>query len=108
MINYDIHNDKQGFDRIKYDLDIQIKFAKREKDRLLCLIVGYGSTGGTHKIKNNAIEILEEYKKNNRIKDYLLGDNLDIFNPLYQSFKGKDNIPSNLKNINPGIIIILV
>ena len=109
MRTYDIHNNNQNKDSVKYELDKEIRSTKREKDRLLCLIVGYGSTGGTHKIKNYVIEYLDEYKVTGFVKDYILGSDIDIFNLKYQSFKGKENMPEILKKErNSGIILVLV
>ena len=109
MRNYDIHNNSQNKDSVKYELDKEIRSTKREKDRLLCLIVGYGSSGGSHKIKNYVIEYLDEYKECGFIKDYIIGSDIDIFNTKYQSFKGKEKIPENVKKEhNPGVIIVLV
>ena len=106
---YDIHNNSQNKDTVKYELDKEIKSTKREKDRLILFIVGYGSSGGSHKIKNYVIEYLDEYIKTGFIKDYIIGSDIDIFNPKYQKFKGRENIPENVKKEhNPGTILVLV
>ena len=44
---------------------------------ILCLITGYGSKGGTHKIRTAILERLEEYKNSNRIKAFILGGDID-------------------------------
>ena len=109
MRMYDIHNNNQNKDTVKYELDKEIKSTKRESDRLLYLIVGYGSSGGSHKIKNYVIEYLNEYIKTGFVKDYIIGSDIDIFNPKYQQFKGREKLPENVKKErNPGVIIILV
>lgn len=105
MRSVDLHSDCENINTLKYKLEIEFSFA-RKSDRLLCLIVGYGSKGGTHKIRNNVIELLEEYK-GKKIKDYILGNDIDIFNSKYHSFLGKDRIPEELKKTtNPGIILV--
>ena len=108
MYEVDIHSNKETVDVALYNLKIAINMARKEKDRLLKVVVGYGSTGKTHKIKTSVIDILEEYKNNKFIKDYLLGENIDIFNVKYQNFKGKDLIPDKEKSPNKGIILIFV
>ncbi len=109
MKTADIHSNSENYDTLVDKINIEIKFAKREKDKLLCLIVGYGSSGGSHKIKNNTIMILDELRKANKIKDYILGSDIDIFNIKYQSFIGHENIPEMYKNkANSGIIIVHV
>ena len=109
MRMYDIHNNNQNKDTVKYELDKEIKSTKRESDRLLYLIVGYGSSGGSHKIKNYVIEYLDLYIKSGLIKDYIIGSDIDIFNSKYQAFKGREKLPENVKKErNPGAIIVLV
>ncbi len=106
MITIDLHG--MNIDSALYNLDNHIKMAKKDKDRLLYVITGYGSSGKTHKIKNNVIDKLDEYKSTNYIKDYLLGNEIDIFNTKYQSFPNK-NIPENIKNDrNLGAILVAV
>lgn len=107
MRTVDVHSDCENLNTLMYKLNIEFKFARREPDKLLCLIVGYGSNGGSHKIRNNVITLLDEYKDSNRIKDYILGSDIDIFNFKYQSFLGKDKIPVEFKNrVNPGVILV--
>ena len=109
MRTTDMHSDSENQARIKYELENEIRFAKRESDKLLCIISGYGSTGGTHKIRNYLIELLDEYKSTKRIKDYILGEDIDIFNVKYQSFIGKEKIPESIKKShNKGIILVSV
>ncbi len=104
----DIHSNKETVDNALYDLEQSIKLCKRQKDKLLCLIVGYGSSSGHHRIKTAVIEKLNEYKEKNFIKDYIEGNNLDIFDIDYQKFKYKDLISDEEKRRkNPGIIYII-
>ena len=106
MITIDLHG--MNVDSAIYNLNNHLKMAKKDKDRLLYIITGYGSSGKTHKIKNKVIEVLDEYKMNKYIKDYLLGSEIDIFNLKYQSFPNK-NIPENIKNErNLGAILVAV
>ena len=73
------------------------------------VITGYGSTGGTSKIKNAVIVRLEELKTQKYIKDYICGNELDIFNAKYQNFKYRDLIPEDVKKIrNSGAIYIVL
>lgn len=108
MYEVDIHSNKETVEVALYNLKIAINMAKKEPDKLLKVVVGYGSTGKSHKIKTSVIEKLDEYKNNKFIKDYLLGENIDIFDVKYQNFKGKDRIPDKEKSLNKGIILILV
>lgn len=104
----DIHSNKETVDTALYELEQSIKLCKRTKDKLLILIVGYGSTSGHHKIKTNVLLKLEEYKNKNFIKDYIEGNKLDIFSLEYQKFKYSHLISEEEKRKkNPGIIYII-
>lgn len=109
MLTRDIHSSMETVNTALYDLDISIKLGKKEKDKLVCLIVGYGSKGNSHKIKTACLAKLDELVRNNTIKDYIVGSNLDIFSSVYQNFKYKDRIPESEKTKkNPGAIYIIV
>ncbi len=90
-------------------LEKMISLAKKNKSKILKVIVGYGSTGKTHKIKDNAIDFLNEIKNKNIIKDFICGEELDIFCKKYQDFKYKELISETEKKIrNKGIIIVVL
>ena len=108
MLTRDIHSNKETVAVALYDLDESIKLARREGDKLLALIVGYGNRGGSHKIKTAVIERLNEYASKGFIKGYIEGNHLDIFDSIYQSFKYRDRIPeAEKRKRNPGIIYII-
>ena len=105
----DIHSNKETKEQASYNLLTWIKRCKKTKDKVLYVIVGYGSTSGKHKIKTNTLEIAEELKINSQIKDYILGNELDIFNEKYQKFKYKELIDEDEKRIkNPGLIVFIL
>lgn len=107
MLTIDIHSHKENVKDATIMCDNAIKMARKDKDRLLCLIVGYGSKGTAHKIRSATLELLEGYKNKKIIKDYINGNELDIFNPRYQRFIGVDRIPEEeKKKRNPGAIYI--
>lgn len=109
MLTRDIHSNKETVEIALYDLKESILLAKKDKDRLLCLIVGYGSKGHTHKIKSAVLEKLNEYADNKFIKGFILGSDIDIFNMEYHKFPLKDKIPQTDKRMkNPGAIYIAV
>ena len=109
MYTKDIHSNKETVKDALYELEVSIKMAKRDKDKILCLITGYGSHNTSHKIKTAIEERLDEYLKTGFIKAWLTGNELDIFNLKYQSFPNRDRIPEKDKYIkNPGVIYISV
>ena len=80
MYTVDLHNKGKTVSSAISNLHGFIKLARKTKERCLCLIVGQGSTGGTHKIKTGVLEELNNLKEKNQIKDFILGNEVDIFN----------------------------
>lgn len=104
----DIHSNKETVTNALYDLEQSIKLCKKQHDKVLMLIVGYGSNSGHHRIKTAVLEKLKEYKDKNFVKDYIEGSKLDIFDLEYQKFKYKELISDEEKRRkNPGIIYII-
>lgn len=108
MLSRDIHYGKPTVANALEHLEIFLKEVKRS-EKIVEVITGYGSTGGSCKIKNAVIERLEELKEKNYIKDYIFGNELDIFNKKYQNFKYRSLIPDSVKKMcNPGAIYIIL
>lgn len=102
MLERDLAHNKFSVNDALYELDRAIKDGKD----LIKVIVGYGSNNGSHKIKIAVIKALDEYLNKKQIKGYLLGEDVDIFNPKYQNFKLRNLIPDKDKIINKGVIYI--
>lgn len=108
MISRDIHYRMPTVANALEHLDIFLKEVKRS-EKIVEIITGYGSTGGSSKIKNAVIERLDELKENKYIKDYICGNELDIFNTKYQNFKYKTLLTDDIKRTrNPGAIYIIL
>lgn len=109
MLTRDIHSNKETVDVALYDLKQTILLAKKQKEKVIALIVGYGSKGKTHKIQTAVLEALEEFNNKHFIRGYIKGNDLDIFSPVYHSFKFKELIPDSEKRLcNPGVIYIII
>jgi len=111
MISFDIHKNKASVYTAINSLDDYIKRNKKLKIRLFSVIVGHGSTGGSHKIKTAALIFLEEAKVKNKIRGYILGSDIDIFNNKYINFNSKlkkDITREMHQKHNPGEIYIWV
>jgi hypothetical protein len=109
MYTVDLHLKGETGTSAISNLYSSIKLAKKTKEKTLCLIVGQGSTGGTHKIKTAVLEELKTLKEKNQIKGYILGNEIDIFNSNYQSLKGKELIDKTLHGrMNAGQIVVIL
>lgn len=109
MYTRDIHQPSTTVEMALYDLKQTLILARKQKDKVLCLIVGHGSKGGSHKIKTAVLEELEQMKNKNQIRGFIIGSDLDIFSVAYQQLNGKEEIPENCKRRkNPGEIFVLI
>lgn len=108
MRSRDIHYGMPTVSNALDHLDLFLKETKKS-EKIIEVITGYGSTGGTSKIKNAVIKRLEEYKEKKYIKDFICGDELDIFNKKYQNFKYLNLLTPEIKKIqNKGAIYIVL
>ncbi len=108
MYTVDIHKYNENSNSAIEELKIAISFGKREPDHCVKVIVGYGSSGGTHIIKTHVLAYLEE-KKGHGIKDYILSSDLHDYTPKFFTFKYSHLIPDSEKRVgNSGVIYIIV
>ena len=111
MVKHDIHIAHDNLDSAIFYLNKCIKDAKRDKDRIVMFITGYGSKGNTHKIRTKVLEVLEELVNKKSIKAYILGSDILELNDKYINFLKymKNQAPNEMKsNNNQGIIYIFV
>lgn len=107
----DIHEDMPLVKEALTLFDKALSHAMNNKLKIFALVVGYGSTGGTSKIKSACITRLKNLKKDNSIKDFICGNEFDPFNKHYQELKTelKSLIPKEeLKKRNDGMIYIFI
>lgn len=108
MIEIDIHEGHPKVNVAIKNLEEQIKLFKRQNKKAICVITGYGSKGGSHKIKNATIEYLD-MQKGKLVKDYILGEDIDMFNIIYQKFSYQHLIDEDMKKKhNKGAIVIIL
>lgn len=109
MYTVDLHQKNETVQTAAYNLNESIKLARKSRDHVICFIVGYGSTGGTHKIKSRVLELLEELKNKNQIKDYIAGNEMYIFNSKYLNLKGREVLDrEKIHSSNPGQIFVIL
>ncbi len=109
MFTVDLHLKNETTDTAIYHLEKTLELMRKSHEKVGCLIVGYGSTGGTHKIRNAVLDVLAEKEKKHQIRGFIIGSEIDIFNVKYQNLKGKELIDNaTKKRKNPGEIIIIL
>lgn len=108
MLSRDIHYGKPTTYNAIEHLKLFLQNVKKS-EKIVEVITGYGSSGGSSKIKNATKKYLDELIKNKYIKDYIWGNEIDIFNSKYQNFKYKSLIPDVERNKrNSGSVFIIL
>ena len=78
--------------------------------KLFAVVTGYGSSGGTSKIKDAVLAACRKYKRLNHIRGFLDGEKAgDVFSDEFLAFPDAASIPAVYhRTANPGIVIIRV
>ena len=107
MYTVDLHQKDATVSSAIENMKQSLKLCRHTKEKVVCFIVGYGSTGGTHKIKTAILEELDKLMQAHQIKGFILGSEIDIFNPKYQNLKGREYLDKECHNRkNPGEVIV--
>lgn len=111
MYQIDVHSNHETTRDALYQLDKTIELLRKQKEHVFSVIVGYGSTGGSHKIKTAVIDCLNEKLLKHQVKGFIVGSELDIFNSNYQKlndFQKKLVLDKLGRTHNPGEIIVFI
>ncbi len=87
-----------------------VSSARNGGPKIFAVVTGYGSSGGTSKIKSSVLAACRKYLAENHIRGYLDGENAgDMFSPQFLSFPNVSRIPVAYKRSpNPGIVFVAV
>ncbi|MBR2940091.1 MAG: Smr/MutS family protein [Kiritimatiellae bacterium] len=107
---YDLHGRGMLVDDATSELDRLISRARNGGARVFAVVTGYGSTGGTSRIKSAVLAACRKYLRQNHIRGFLDGEYAgDIFSKQFLSFPDCGLIPNDCKRCpNPGIVFIAV
>ena len=110
MPEYDLHGRGMLVDDALAMLERLISSARGGGPRLFAVVTGYGSSGGTSKIKEAVLATCQKYKRLNHIRGFLDGEKAgDMFSPEFLAFPDAASIPAMYHRMaNPGIVIIRV
>lgn len=110
LIEYDLHPRGMHVDEALSDLDRLISRARGQGAQVFAVVTGYGSTGGTNRIKESVLEACRIYKRQNHIRGFLDGEYAgDMFSSEFLAFPDAALLPTYYKKCpNPGIVIIAV
>ena len=107
---YDLHLRGMLVDDATSELERLVARARNGGARVFGVVTGYGSSGGTSRIKSAVLAACRKYKKQNHIRGFLDGEYAgDIFSKQFLSFPDTGAIPIAYKRCpNPGIVFIAV
>ena len=107
---YDLHGRGMMVDDALARLNRIVSAARAGGPRLFAVVTGYGSSGGTSRIKSAVLAACRKYKQQNHIRGYLDGEFAgDMFSPQFLAFPDAASIPAQYhRSPNPGIVFIRV
>lgn len=92
-----------------YELNVFLKYSKQHKRKVVGLITGYGASGKTHKIKTAVLEVLSDLKEKKYLKDFLKGEDVDLFNASFLQFPYRHLLDEDIKRRpNKGAIYVIL
>lgn len=107
---YDLHSRGMCVDDAMSELDRLISRARNGGVRVFAVVTGYGSSGGTCRIKSSVLAACRKYKKQNHIRGFLDGEYAgDMFSKQFLAFPDCGSIPVCYKRSpNPGVVFVAV
>ena len=107
---YDLHPRGARVDDAVAQLNRIVSAARGGGASVFAVITGYGSTGGTARIKGAVLAACRRYLRQNHIRGFLDGEYAgDMFSPQFLAFPETARIPNFYKRFpNPGIVFICV
>lgn len=92
------------------ELDRLVSRARGSGAKVFAVVTGYGSTGGTSRIKSAVLAACRRYVRQNHIRGFLDGEYAgDIFSAQFLAFPDSGLIPVEYKRSpNPGMVFIAV
>ena len=109
-MEYDLHRNGMRVDEATSELERLISRARSGGARVFAVVTGYGSSGGTCRIKSAVLSACRKYLKQNHIRGFLDGEYAgDMFSSQFLAFPETGAIPIAYKRSpNPGIVFIAV
>ena len=107
---YDLHARGMLVDDATSELDRLVSRARGGGTRIFAVVTGYGSSGGTSRIKSAVLAACRKYLKQNHIRGFLDGECAgDMFSAQFLAFPDTGAIPVAYKRSpNPGVVFIAV
>lgn len=110
IAEYDLHPAGARVDDAVAKLDRIVSSARNGGPPLFAVVTGYGSSGGTARIKSAVIAACRRYVKERHIRGFLDGEFAgDILSPQSLAFPESGRLPASCRRSpNPGVVYICV
>ena len=107
---YDLHERGMRVDGALAALERIIASARGSGPKMFAIVTGYGSSGGTSRIKDAVLGACRKYRRLNHIRGFIDGEKAaDFLSPEFLAFPDMASIPASYRRSpNPGIVIISV
>jgi len=107
---YDLHSPGMHADDALAQFERIVSAHRMSREKMFAVITGYGSTGGTNRIKSSILSKCRKYAAQNHIRGFLDGEKAgDMFSMEFLSFPDAAAIPLSYKrSCNPGVVIVSV
>ena len=107
---FDIHPKGARVDDALAMLERIVSSARASGPRVFAVVTGYGSSGGTARIKSAVLAVCRRYRQQNHIRGFLDGEFAgDLFSPQCMAFPDAALLPASARRSpNPGVVYICV
>ena len=107
---YDIHGRGMRVAEALAALERIISSARHAGPKMFAVVTGYGSSGGTSRIKDAVLGACRNYRRLNHIRGFIDGEKAaDLLSPEFLAFPDAASIPVDYRRSpNPGVVIISV
>ena len=107
---FDIHPKGARVDDALAQLERIVSSARAGGTRVFAVVTGYGSSGGTARIKSAVLSVCRRYRQQNHIRGFLDGEFAgELFSPQCMAFPDAALLPASARRSpNPGVIYICV
>ncbi len=107
---YDLHPRGARVDDALARLERVVAQARAGGPKLFAVITGYGSSGGTSRIKSSVLAACRKYVQQNHVRGFLDGEYAgDVLSPQFMAFPDGWALPAECKRSpNPGVVYVCV
>ena len=107
---FNLHERGMRVDDALAKLERVVSSARAHGPKLFAVVTGYGSSGGTSRIKSAVLDACRRYRRQNHIRGFLDGEAAaDFFTQEFFAFPAAASIPPRYRRSpNPGIVFICV